>query len=457
MKRLFMIFLTICLCLSGCSGAVDTPTENSNANNTTTTSVKVTDTVNETEPTEALPPVAPAEDPDGETVLLTANVEYTPPAVSKPNTENAATLSDFAVELFKREIAMADKDDNTVISPLSVLYAMGMAATGATDETLSEMMDVMGAGMSIEDFNALFAYYTKNSLNDNSSLSIANSVWLRQSFAPNVEDSYLYDTVKYYKADIFRAPFNDKTKDDINAWISDNTDGEIEKMIERIPSEAVMYLINTILFDASWEVPFGEPYEGVFTTSQGDEQTVDMMRVGELMPYIESDGVQGFLKPYADNGYMFMALLPPEGTDAYDFAMSLTGEDFINYKKYAKGYRTIVTMPVFEAETLTDLSGSLKEMGINRAFTPMQAQFCGMSETFGDELYIGEVIHKARIEVDKNGTKAAAATVVQIMVGSAADSFEQEPKSVTLDRPFVYAIVDGNGNPVFIGVQNSIE
>ena len=436
----------------GCTGAVDTPTED----NGTTSSV-VTDPTEATNSVGRLPPVEPAVDPDGETVLLSADIEYVPTADGKMTVSRAATVSDFAVELFKLEIAKAGRDANTVISPLSVLYAMGMAATGASDRTLTEMMDVLGGGMSVEEFNELFAYYTEASLEDNSSLSIANSVWLRQSFAPQVEDSYLSDAVKYYKADIFRAPFNVKTKDDINGWISDNTDGEIDKMIEDIPSEAVMYLINTILFDASWAEPFGEPYESTFTASDGDEQTVDMMRNSELMPYIESDGVTGFCKPYADNGYTFMALLPPEGTDAYDFAVSLTGEDFVGYKKHAKAYETVVTMPVFETETTTSLAGSLRDMGIERAFVPMQAQFYGMSETYGDMLYIGDVTHRAKIEVDKNGTKAAAATVVHIYMGSAADIMEQKPKSVTLDRPFVYAIVDRYGAPVFIGVQNSIE
>lgn len=450
MRRLFVVFLTLCLCFAGCTGTVNTPTENNG-----TTSAVVTDPTEATHSVGRLPPVELAVDPEGEAVLLSADIEYAPPAVSKTTTEQAATLSDFAIDLFKKEIAKADRDANTVISPLSVLYAMGMAATGANDETLTEMMEVLGGGMSIEEFNELFAYYTKNSLKDNSSLSIANSVWIRQSFAPVMERSYLDNTVKYYKADIFRAPFNGKTKDDINNWISDNTDGEIEKMIEDIPAEAMMYLINTILFDASWDDPFGEPYKGTFTTSQGDEQTVDMMRNSEGMPYIETeDGVTGFCKPYEDGRYMFMALLPPEGTDAYDFAVSLTGEDFVNYKKFAKGYETIVTMPAFEAETFTSVSDSLMEMGIERAFAPGQAQFYGMSQNYGDMLYIKEVTHKAKIEVDKNGTKAAAATIVHIYAGSAADL--PEPKSVTLDRPFVYAIVDHAGAPIFIGLQNSI-
>lgn len=450
MRRLFVIFLTLCLCFVGCTGTVNTPTENNG-----TTSAKVTDPSEATHSVGRLPPVELAVDPEGEAVLLSADIEYAPPAVSKTTTEHAATLSDFAIELFKKEIARADRDANTVISPLSVLYAMGMAATGAENETLTEMLDVLAGGMSLEEFNKFISYYTKRSLKDNSSLSIDNSVWIREKYANRVNDSYITDTVNYYNASIFKAPFNKKTTDEINGWISEKTDGEIDKMIEVIPDEVVMYLINTILFDASWEKPFSEPFEGTFTTSDGREQTVNMMRCSEFLPYVEAEGVTGFYKYYEDNGYSFLALLPEEGVDAYDYAMSLTGEDFVSFRKSAKTNTTVVTMPAFEAETTTDLAEALKSMGIKRAFTFGGAEFGGISEEDAKVLYIDSVLHKARMEVDKNGTKAAAATVVQIVVGSAADL--PEPKVVTLDRPFVYAIVDRSGTPVFIGVQNSIE
>lgn len=444
MKKIFMVFLTLCLCLGGCTAAVGETAEPA-----------ATEQTKETETTAPTEPIIQADDPASEVVLLSADREYDPGSISKPSADTVAVMNDFAVELFRKELATKGENENTVISPLSVLYAMGMAATGAENETLSEMLDVLADGMSLEDFNSFISYYTKSSLKDDSSLSIANSVWIRGAYANRVNDSYITDTVNYYKASIFKAPFNGETVNEINGWISDNTDGEIDKMIEEISYDTVMYLINTILFDASWEEPFGEPYEGTFTAADGSEQTVDMMRSSEFLSYIEQDGVTGFYKPYADNGYSFLALLPEEGVDATEYAMSLTGEDVAAFQKYARGNETVVTMPAFEAETTTDLAGALENMGIKKAFTFSVADFGGISEVDANMLYIGSVRHKARIEVDKNGTKAAAATVVQVMHGSTADL--SEPKAVTLDRPFVYAVVDGSGTPVFIGVQNSME
>ncbi len=442
MKKVILLFLAFCLCLGGCSVRVEK-------------SGSPTETASEAPTVPTTEPIIQAEDHVSDVVLLSADKEYTPDIISKPNDDTIAVMNDFAVELLKKELASKDRCENTIISPLSVLYAMGMAATGAENETLTEMLDVLAGGMSLEEFNKFISYYTKRSLKDNSSLSIDNSVWIREKYANRVNDSYITDTVNYYNASIFKAPFNKKTKDEINGWISEKTDGEIDKMIEVIPDEVVMYLINTILFDASWEKPFSEPFEGTFTTSDGREQTVDMMRCSEFMPYVEAEGVTGFYKYYEDNGYSFLALLPEEGVDAYDYAMSLTGEDFVSFRKNAKTNTTVVTMPTFEAESETDLAEALRSMGIKRAFTFREADFGGISEEDAKVLYIDSVLHKARMEVDKNGTKAAAATVVQLVVGSAADL--PEPEFVTLDRPFVYAIVDGKGTPIFIGVQNSIE
>ena len=397
----------------------------------------------------------------------------------------ARGAADFAVALFQQNVA---ESDNVLVSPLSVLYALGMTANGADGETRAQMEEVLGA--SVDDLNAYLHAYDQTlaanaaaaapiaDLDDMDAaegaeggtddaeggteggdaatgpLKLANALWIKNGF--DVRQPFLQTNADHYGAGAFRAPFDQGTAGDINAWVNEHTDGMIESVLDDIPPEAVMYLVNALAFDATWVSPYdeGAVEEGTFTAADGTQQKAQMMSSTEDL-YLEDGEAAGFVKPYREGSFAFVALLPPEGMSVQDYAATLTGERLQDILDDARPAAVQATMPKFESEFDTDLSTSLKALGMPDAFDPDVADFTRLSED-ADALCIGSVLHKTHIAVDEQGTKAGAATVVGMSKMSAMGPDEE--KTVCLDRPFVYLIVDQQANlPVFIGTLTTLE
>ena len=233
-----------------------------------------------------------------------------------------------AVELFKR-MNKSSEGENVLISPLSIQLALAMTANGAKGQTLAEMESLLGGDMDINELNAFLKSYT-DSLHSGEKykLNIANSIWFRdEADRLNVNQSFLQTNADFYGAQIYKADFNDaKTVDDINNWVKLQTDGMIEKIIDRISNATVMYLINALCFDAEWQKQYDltDIYKGDFKNINSDYKRVDMMR-SEENRYIETDNAKGFLKYYAGKKYAFVALLPNEN-DINGYVQSLTGD-----------------------------------------------------------------------------------------------------------------------------------
>lgn len=379
----------------------------------------------------------------GGTTELTRSLS---PSVSLGQTpeEFAAWQTDFALRLFLRE---AKEGKNVLISPLSVYMALALAESGANGQTLTEMEALLGGDP--ERLNAAVGAYL-DSLSPDGPLSIANSVWVRNTDDLAVRQDYLQKAVDYFDAEVFKASFDDTTVRDINGWVSKNTDGTIEKIIESISPDDLLYLINTLLFDAEWAEQYtkAQQKDGIFHASTGVDRTVTMMFSSESI-YLEDGGAQGFIKPYKGN-YAFAALLPPEGMTPEQYIATLTGEKLTAILKNAKQDALVnATLPKFSYDYSTELSEVLKAGGMPTAFDPTAADFSGIA----DGLYIAEVLHKTHITVDACGTKAGAATSIALR----ATGMPTEVHTVTLDRPFVYLIIDtANTIPLFIGTVNDI-
>ena len=221
-----------------------------------------------------------------------------PNEVSLPESIDAGIIktSDFSLDLFR---ATSKDGENTLISPLSVFYALSMTANGADGETLEEMESVLG--MSREEMNVfLHAYLNSLPQNEKCKLSLANSIWFKDDAAFTVNQSFLQVNADYYGADIYKASFDGQTLKDINGWVNDKTDGMIPKVLDDIPAQAVMYLINALAFDAEWASPYSEwnVYDGKFTREDGTALDVKMMR-GSDGVYIEDENATGFIKYYS--------------------------------------------------------------------------------------------------------------------------------------------------------------
>ena len=363
-----------------------------------------------------------------------------------------ADVTDFAIRLFK---ASEESGKNTLISPLSVLCALAMTANGAEEETLAQMEEVLG--MTTEELNLyLYSYMQNLPQGEKYKLSLANSIWFTEDERFTVNQDFLQTNADYYGADIYKAPFDKQTLKDINNWVKQNTDEMIPEILDKIPEEAIMYLVNALAFEAEWMEIYEKHQvrDGKFTKEDGTKQDVEFMYSTEGT-YLEDENAIGFKKYYKGGKYAFVAMLPNDGVSVSEYIASLTGES-LNTLLSNPQYGTVNTsMPKFETEYTVEMAEILEGMGMTEAFDMYNADFEGLGTSTAGNIYISRVLHKTFISVGEKGTKAGAATVVEMADGAAAEP--QEPKEVYLDRPFVYMLIDCENNiPFFIGTMMDV-
>lgn len=355
-----------------------------------------------------------------------------------------------AVELFQSSV-LESKDENVLISPLSIQLALAMTANGADGDTKAEMEALLGGEISLEDLNEyLYSYVNNLPSAEKYKLQIANSIWFQDDEGRlQVEKDFLQKNADYYGAQAYKAAFDDQTLKDINNWVKDHTDRMIDSILDQIDEDAVMYLINALVFDAEWQHVYdkSDVYKGKFTNIGGTEKQVDMMHSEETV-YLQDKNAIGFMKPYSGSKYNFVVLLPNEGVDIYEYIAGLTGEELMETLSTPQLGMVMTTLPKFSYEYELTMNDVLKELGMPSAFSGDTADFSKMAHSSRGNIYIGDVLHKTFISVDELGTKAGAVTKVQM-------NDESAPMSewvVTLNRPFVYMIIDNETNlPVFIG------
>ena len=368
--------------------------------------------------------------------------------------KNNTGLMDFAVELFKNA---EESGENTLVSPFSVLCALAMTANGADKETLAQMEQALG--MPIDELNEyIYAYTNSLAQGEKYKLSVANSIWFsdRADFIPNRD--FLQTNANYYGAGIYKADFSGSARDDINLWVKQKTNGMIDKIIDEIPADAVMYLINALAFEAEWASIYerSDVNKGNFFKEDNTKQPADMMYATEHS-YLTDENAKGFIKYYSGGEYAFAAILPDEGVSLSDYVNSLTGEKLAEILSNKQSATVRTAIPKFKSECSYLLNDCLKDMGMTDAFSGSLADFSklgGMDDNSG--LYINRVLHKTYIEVAEKGTKAGAVTAVE-MNTEGAMVMPEDIKEVYLDRPFVYMIIDTNANlPLFIGTLTEI-
>ncbi|MBQ8624909.1 MAG: serpin family protein [Agathobacter sp.] len=360
-------------------------------------------------------------------------------------------MTDFAVRLFQNSI---EEGKNTSISPMSVMVALSMTANGAKNNTLAQMEEVLG--LSSDELDVyLYHYMKKLPQGDKYKYQLANSIWFTNDERFTVKDSFLRVNQAYYQADIYKSAFDNTTLDDINLWVEQKTDGMIKNILDEIPKEAIMYLINALVFEAEWLDTYdeGQVRKGTFTTEDGEEQSVEMMYSDESL-YLENEQGTGFIKYYNGQKYAFVALLPNEGVTVSEYVAGLSGEEIRTLLDNPKQIHVNAAIPQFETEYDVLMNDVLIKMGMKDAFHSWDADFTGLGTSTAGNIFISRVIHKTYITVGPQGTKAGAATVVEMKDECAP--FYEESKTVYLDRPFVYMLIDcENNQPFFIGTYMS--
>ena len=366
----------------------------------------------------------------------------------------------YCFDLLSQTVKDYGGEGNVMISPASIMMALDMVAAGAKGDSLRQLTDLFAAGQGPLTQQA-YAAALMDKINGAKDVdfSCANAVWNNGAL---LGDKVNVDYVDYIKetflAEYTVTAFDEKTPDEINAWVYEHTDHMIEKVIDSLEPLTVMVLVNAISFDGKWADPYEEDQvnDGTFTAFDGSSQDAVFLSDNSSV-YYETDKATGFIKEYEGGEYAFLAILPTDETiSANDFAANFTAadyEEFINSRSYE--YEVHSRMPEFESDFDILLNNTIKNLGAGDVFDDEKADLSGIAGKPGD-IYVSRIIHKTHIEVDSKGTKAAAVTAITLRTKGAFIA-EDNIRFVNCDRPFVYAIVDTETMaPVFIGTVNAV-
>ncbi|MBE5894217.1 MAG: hypothetical protein E7285_00950 [Lachnospiraceae bacterium] len=390
-----------------------------------------------------------------------AEREWVTPVESVPLNEipqeSIAAYEDFAMELLRNSVR---ENANSMISPASVYFAMDMAALGAEGDTLLQMTETLSPGVSWED-TLLFSHSFMRDIYDSESVTfyVANSLWAEENvIGDSLNEAYETAIQDYFNAEIHVLPFDESAVSQMNRWVNDSTYGMINRIMDEISEEEVLYLLNAVAFDAKWEDEYTESSVAPkdFTNDDGTVVQAEALHSTENI-YFETADAIGTMIYYEGMEYAFLAILPAEGMGADEYVASLTGERYREFwNSRTNAYRVHTQIPCFTYEYSVDMTQTMQDMGMELAFDEENADFSGMTDSTEFWLYLNGVRHMTFIEVDATGTRAAAVTSVS---GGAECVSEEviEYRSVILNRPFVYAIVDvETGLPVFMGTVNQL-
>ena len=354
----------------------------------------------------------------------------------------------FGFNIF-RELTAEDGESNVFISPLSILLALAMTYNGSVGETNLAMAEALGfSEFDLEELNSGFHDLLVSIMNADSEieLSIANSIWYKLGY--DVKQDFIDRNKNYYSSEVNEIDFTEPgALDTINGWIGEATRGKIEKMLDVIPPDAVMYLINAIYFKGNWTNPSDEDLtvDDDFYLPDGTIKKVPMMIQEGNFAYFDGDGFSAVKLPYGQEKMAMYIILPDEGVEIDSVIESLDENSWNEIRQSFSGTEVSIVMPKYKMEYgVKVINDVLTNLGMGIAFSP-EADFSGISPG----ILISQVLHKAVIEVNEKGSEAAAATVVE-MVESA-----MEPTEIVqfiVNRPFFFTISDDrSGSILFMG------
>jgi len=379
-------------------------------------------------------------------VIKSTGVDTTNP---KPSDEVETMSGDFDADLFKESFSASD-GKNVVVSPFSVKMALSMAAQGANGKTLEEMNKVIGLD---ETSNEYFRRLIEDAAKDGDiTLNIANSIWLKQGLEFN--PAYMDILDSYYMAQASTLDFAEpSSKDTINKWVSEKTNGKIEEIVDEIKPLDIAFLINAIYFNANWSTPFeqGLTSKKDFTLLDGSKVKADLMSKTAHLLYQENNEFQAVELPYGENErYVMRVYLPKEDVKFDKFVKGIDKESLQQWGGDFGSMKGVLELPKFKTEYSNSMKDILISMGIKEAFNSNSADFSKMVTVEGQNVYISEVMHKTYIDVNEKGTEAAAATSIEMSATSAPQP--EEMFEMIVDRPFVFTIDDKeSGETLFIG------
>jgi len=357
----------------------------------------------------------------------------------------------FGFKLFS-EVLKQTPGQNVTISPSSVAIALSMTYNGASGETKQAMAQALELqGLTLQEINqgnAALETALENA-DPKVKLAIANSLWGRQGFQFRPE--FLQQNRQFYGAEISTLDFGSPTAvRTINNWVSQRTEGKIPSIVDQLEPNDVLYLINAIYFKGNWTTQFdpgNTAFRPFFKLNETQEQHPFMSQTGNYR-YVETAHFQSISLPYGDRRLSMVILLPKADSSLAELQRNLTPENWQRWMQQMRSREGSIQLPKFKQEFSIGLNDTLKSLGMGVAFDRNRAEFGGISN---EQIYINKVQHKTFIEVNEEGTEAAAATSVGIGVTSAPID---GPFQMVCDRPFFYAIRDNQtGSLLFMGTM----
>lgn len=375
------------------------------------------------------------------------NIKYNPGTVKLTAAQQAQVenSNEFAWKFFK-EVSKGEQED-VFVSPLSVTYALGMLSNGAVGDTQKEILEGLEfRSGKVEDINSLCHQLMIESpkLDKSTQLSMANAVVANKN--KPLQPDFKNVVEKQYQALVTNQDFSSPaTLSFINQWASDHTQGMVPKILERINPDRVSYLLNALYFKGIWYRQFDKKrtQQESFTQADGKKLSVKMMHQKERFLAAENDNYQTVVLPYGNGSYEMVVLLPREGKDLSSLLQTMDAKKWKDNLKNTYSSKVDLKLPRFTSAYTRELNDVLKLLGMNAMFDSSKANLTKMSAVSS---FVSMVLQKAKIEVDEEGSKAAAVTVVDTAPTAVAPS---KPILFHANRPFMYAIVEHSTGTIF--------
>ncbi|WP_248929350.1 serpin family protein [Paenibacillus hamazuiensis] len=350
--------------------------------------------------------------------------------------------NDFGLHLH-RQLMQEETDKNVFISPASVSMALAMTFNGSAGETKQAMAKTLGwEGLQSEEINS--GYKTLKSLLEQSGrgiqLDIANSLWLRKG--KPLHKQFQETNRTYYGAEVTELDFNNsKAHETINNWVKKKTKDKIPSILSKpLSPDDYLVLVNAIYFKGNWKDEFSPSLtkEADFKLNQGSVKKVQMMTRTGTYEYLQEKGFQAIRLPYGEGQMDMLVILPDESSSLASLHEQLWS-DASRWQQPFKPSMGEIRLPKFKLEYGKTLDEALQSLGMQIAYDSTKADFSAMAPV-PPRLFIGEVMHKTFLEVNEQGTEAAAATSVSVKATSAEPP--KERFTMNVDRPFFIAIED---------------
>ncbi len=376
-------------------------------------------------------------------------------ATAQPPRENDASAggnNQFALQMYG---ALSGQEGNLFFSPYSISSALAMVYGGARANTADEMKKTLHFtdGEKVHaQFARLNARLDKAQEGGKIKLVVANSLWPQagHKFLPD----YLALVKKDYGSSVTPLDYQSDAKgavEKINKWVEDKTQNKIRKLFSQLSADTRLVLVNAIYFKGAWAEPFDakETQEEEFTLAGGGKIKTPMMHLTKKFGFAQADGVKLLEMPYAGNQMSLVALLPDDAAGLAKLEKELTTKNLGAWLDQLSTEKVIVALPKFKITWgATELNAPLKKLGMGDAFNPGAADFSGMDGV--KDLFLSRVVHKAFIEVNEEGTEAAAATGAVMMLTAMPPT--NEPPTFIADHPFLFLIREKTtGCILFIG------